>query len=217
MQNKLVSPMPLGFTGMTVNHGGNACLLAVRSVAICALVTQCLNLTQAADALPVKEPGAQTAPTQKPAYAPKGSQMERYKAFARQAEMPAITVTDKTTIEVGGGVKIDVRRLAQISSKEKETLAGQFGVPAGVIGKVAERAANNPAEQFAQDIRTAVVDYRFLLGEWNRYHPPTEGQKIKADALQALQTGDIIKAWELYDGLQRPAPPTRTNLRVVSQ
>ena len=132
--------------------------------------------------------------------------------------MPVITVADKATLEVGGTVKTDLNRLAQLSSQEKEALAGPFGVPAGVIGKVAERAANNPppnAAQLARDIRTAVVDYRFLQREWERYNPPTEGQKIKADALQTLQGGDLSKAWELYDGLPRPAPPG--NLRIVSQ
>jgi hypothetical protein len=54
-----------------------------------------------------------------------------------------------------------------------------------------------------------------LQGEWGRYHPPAESQKVKADALAALQAGDISKAWELYDGLERPAPPS--NLRIISQ
>jgi hypothetical protein len=177
-----------------------------------------LNPARAADALPVKEPVAQTAPAQKPAYTPKGREMERYKAFARQAEMPAITVTNTTVLEAGGPVRIDLTRLGQLSGSEKEALAGQFEVPSGVIGKLIERATNNPspgAAQITRDIRTAVIDYRFLQGEWGRYHPPAEGQQLKADALAALQTGDIGKAWELYDGLQRPAPPA--NLRVVAE
>ena len=217
-QNQTVRLMRPGFAGMAVNHRANVCRLAVRNIAVCALVTQCLTPARAADVLPVKEPGNQTTPAQKPAYTPKGYQMERYKAFARQAEIPAITVTNRTTLEVAGTVKIDLNRLAQLSIQEKKALAGQFGVPAAVIGKVAERAAVNPppnAAQFARDIRTAVVDYRFLQGEWKRYNPPAESQQIKADALQILQGGDISKAWELYDGLQRPAPPG--NLRVIAQ
>jgi len=144
--------------------------------------------------------------------------MERYKAFVRQAETPAIQVAGKTTLEVGGTVKTDLNRLARLSDPDQETLAGQFGVPAGVIAKVAEHAAENPpgdAAQAAQRLRTAVIDYRFLRGEWERYNPPTEGQKVKADALEALQAGDISRAWELYDGLQRPAPPG--SLRIVAQ
>jgi hypothetical protein len=217
-QNQIASLRHPGFPGRAVSHRVNGWLLAIRSIAVYALVTQCLPPARAADALPVKEPGTQTTPARKPAYAPKGYQMERYQAFARQAEIPAITVTDTTTLEVGGTVRIDLNRLAQLSNKEQEALGGQIGFPVAVIGKVAERAAGNPppdAAQFAHDIRTAVVDYRFLHGEWNRYDPPAAGQRIKADALQALQSGDIIKAWELYDGLQRPAPPG--NLRIVAQ
>ena len=211
---------------MAVNRRINMCRSAVRSIAICALVAQCLNPARAAEALPVKQPGSQTTPIQKPAYSPQGYQMERYKAFARQAEMPAIMATNKTTIEVGGSVKTDLKRLAQFSSKEKEALAGQFGVPAGVIDKLVQRVSHSSqpsADQFAQDLRAAVIDYRFLQGEWNRYSPPPEGQTIKADALQALQTGDISKAWELYDGLNKPQapsiarPPPPTGLRVVPQ
>ena len=203
---------------MAVNHRVNLCLLAVRGIAAYALVIQCLNLARAADTLSVTEPVAPTAPAQKPAYTPKGRQMERYKAFARQAEMPSITVTNRTMLEVGGAVRTDLKRLGQLSGSEKAALADQFGVPAGVIGNVVERAAKNPspgAAQIAQDIRTAVIDYRFLQGEWGRYHPPAEGQQLRAKALAALQAGDISKAWELYDGLQRPAPPA--NLRIVGQ
>jgi len=198
------------------NYGVNAWRLAACSLAIGALVAQ--GPAQAADAAPVQESGAQAVPAQKLAYTPKGTQMERYKAFARQAELPAIIVTNQTTLEVGGAVKTDLSRLAQLSAQEQAALAGQFGVPAAVIGKVAERSTNNPppaAAQIAQDMRTAVVDYRFLQGEWKRYNPPAEGQPIKAAALTALQAGDISKAWELYDGLQKPAPPA--NLRVIAE
>jgi hypothetical protein len=214
---QIASVMRPGFTGMTVNQRVNVFLLAIRSIVVCAIVAPCLTSARAADALPAKEPADHAAQAQTPAYMPQGYQMERYKAFARQAPMPVIITTGKTTIEVGGTVKTDLSRLAQLSSQEKGALAGQFGVPAGVIGKVAEHAASHPppdAAQLAQDFRTAVVDYRFLHSEWTRYHPPAEGQQIKAVALQALQGGDISKAWELYDGLQRPAAPD--NLRVVA-
>jgi hypothetical protein len=220
-RNQTVRLMRPGFTGIAVNHRVSICLWAVLSLVVCALALHSPNLARADDALPAKEPVAQTAPVQTPLYNPQGRQMARYKAFARQAEMPAITVTNNTTLQVGDTLKTDLNRLAQLSIQEKEALAGQFGVPAGVIGKVAERAANNEppnAAQVAQDIRTAVVDYRFLQGEWDRYNPPLEGQKVKTDAIAALQAGDISRAWELYDGLQRPAaPPAPSNLRVVAQ
>jgi hypothetical protein len=217
-QCRKASIMRPGCAGVAVNRRANLGLLAVRSLAACALVIQCLNSVRAADTLSVKTPGAQTAPAQKPAYVPKGRQMERYKAFERAAKMPAILISNQTTLEVGSAVKTDLNRLAQLSAKEKEAWAGQFGVPAGVIGRVMERATSNPlpgAAQVAQDIRTAVIDYRYLEGEWGRYHPPAEGQQRKTEALAALKAGDIDRAWELYDGLHRPAPPA--NLRVIAQ
>lgn len=150
--------------------------------------------------------------------------MQRYKAFVRQADLPLIQITTNDLIEVGGVVEMDVTRLAQLSFQEKEALARQFSVPVGVIDNLVERVASNSspaAGQFVQELRTAVIDYKFLQIEWDRFHPPTEGQQTKSNALAALQAGDLAKAWELYDGLARPGAPAiarpapPTNLRVV--
>ena len=69
--------------------------------------------------------------------------------------------------------------------------------------------------QVAQNVRTAVVDYKFLQQEFEQYHPSPEGQKVKTDALAALRGGDVTKAWELYDGLRGPAPPSKP--RIINQ
>jgi hypothetical protein len=199
--------------------------LAVRRLAVFAALLQCLGAAQAGDVSPAGETDSQPTRAQNPASPVPGRQMERYKAFARQADLPLITVTTNNLIEVGGVVKTDVARLAQLSIQEKAALAEQFSVPVGVIDKLVERVVSNAppaADEFAQELRTAVIDYRFLQIEWDRYHPPTEGRQTKAAALGALQVGDLSKAWALYDGLARPeapaigrpAPPT--NLRVVS-
>ena len=156
---------------------------------------------------------------------PQGHQMRRYQAFARQAELPPITISGETTLRVGTAPKVNTSALAQLSAQDIAALADQFGVPPAVIAKVVQRPSGNPAPgaaQFAQELRTAATDYRFLQGEWDRYHPPQAGQQAKADALQALQGGDIAKAWALYDALGKPpapaiAPPQPpTNLRVVA-
>jgi hypothetical protein len=208
-----------------MNRNITLCRLPFSSLAVCALLICCAAPAQAAEALPVKHSGTQPAQVQQPSGEPQGYQMRRYQAFARQAELPPITVTSETTIEVGGVVKTDTFRLAQISTAEKETLAGQFGVPAGVIAKLAQRASDNPppaAAQFAQELRTAVIDYRFLQDEWGRYQPPLEGRQTKTDALAALQAGDLAQAWALYDGLSRPQAPAvarpspPANLRIVA-
>jgi hypothetical protein len=179
---------------------------------------QCLTSVRADDALPLRGPDTQPTQVQKPLYVSQGRQMKRYEAFARQAELPPITVTNNALLQVGGVVNTDATRLSHLSPQEKEALAGQFKVPVGVIDKLAQRFASSSlsaANQLAQEIRTAVIDYRFLKIEWEGYHPPAEGQKTKSAALEALQAGDISKAWELYDGLARPQPPA--DLRVVAQ
>ena len=225
-QNQTARQTRPGSSGRALKQSVNICRWAIHGIVVCTLATHCLSAMLAADALPPKEPGTQSIPAHTPAYTPKGWQMERYKAFARQAELPAITVTNKDRIEVGATFKTDLNRLARISSLDRDALAAQFGVPAGVIGKVAGLIATNEpsdAAQIARAIRTAVIDYRFLQGEWGRYHPPLEGQPVKADALQALQAGDINKAWQLYDALEKPQapslrlPPSPTELRIISR
>lgn len=197
-----------------------------RRLAVCAALMPCLSSVQADDALPARQPDNQSGQVQKPAYIPQGHQMGRYKAFARQTELPSITVTNHTGLEVGGVMELDSTRLTQLSTRGKEALAEQFRVPVAVIDKLVQRLppSSPPApEQFAREIRAAVIDYRFLQIEWERYHPPAQGQKTKAAALAALQSGDISKAWELYDGLSRPQPPSiaapspPANLRVIAQ
>ncbi len=215
-ENRTVIPTQGGFVSLSLGRRPGSRRLPARSMAGCAIVIACMTAAQAADPFPVGEPANPAAPAQKLGYSPQGYQMARYRAFARQAEMPAITAADKSTIMVGGTLKIDVGRLAQLSDAEKDALAGQFRVPAGVIEKLLQRQSDNPqstAVDVGRQLRTAVVDYRFLQAEWERYHPPMAGQQVKADALQALQAGDLAKAWELYDGLRKPPAPS--NPRIV--
>jgi hypothetical protein len=202
------------------------CAVAARRVALCAAFIQCLASTQATDALPAPASSSPPAQAQPPTYLPQGHQMERYKAFARQTELPVMTVSSNTVLKVGAAATTDVTRLARLTTREKAALAGQLGVPAGVIDKVVQRAAKGSpptADQLAQELRTAAIDYRFLQVEWDRYHPPAEGGKTKAAAVEALQAGDLTTAWKLYDELRKPqapgtpAPAPPTNLRVVAQ
>ena len=200
------------------NGSGTRRLWTVLTLAICAALMQCVTLVQADDALPVRGPDTQTPRVQKPVYIPQGRQMKRYEAFARQAELPSISITSNTVLQVGGVLNTDTTRLAQLAPREKEALSEQFGVPVSVIDRLVQRLAGSSsptAAQLGQQIRTAVIDYRFLRIEWERYHPSAEGEKTKAAALEALQAGDISKAWELYDGLGRPQPPG--SVRVVAQ
>jgi hypothetical protein len=156
---------------------------------------------------------------------PRGHQMRRYQSFARQAELPPITIAGDTALTVGSVNTLDTSRLAQVPAQDLDALANQFAVPSGVIANLTRPATGTAAPtaaQFAQQLRTAVIDYRFLHGEWDRYHPPQAGQQTRTDALQALQAGDIATAWALYDTLGLPPAPTTApplapgNLRVVA-
>ena len=184
-------------------------------LAIAATILWCVGSMHAAD----------TAPTTTPSAEPKGHQMRRYQAFARQAELPAMAGAGETTLSIGSAVKVDASRLADLPARDVEALAGQFRIPAPVIANVVQRLSRTApasAAQLAQELRTAAVDYRFLQGEWERYHPPQAGQQLKTEALHALQAGDIAKAWSLYDNLGLPPAPGTTppqppaNLRVVA-
>ncbi len=204
--------------------------LTLRAATFCGLTVCSFVITdpapaQSAEVLPAKVSASQPAQGHDPSAEPQGHQLQRYQAFARQTELPAITVISNMTLQVGSEVKTDIVRLAQLTSGAAEALAARFGVPTAVIARLAQRAANSPppsTAQIAQELRTAVIDYRFLRGEWDRYHPPAEGQQTKVNALEALQAGDLAKAWSLYDGLAKPAAPAvarpapPTNLRVVA-
>ncbi len=134
-----------------------------------------------------------------------------YQVFANRFTSPAIAVVNETTLEIGGKQKIDVGRLDQLAGAEKETLAGQFDVPVGVVDNLLEscsKQAPTNAVEVAGKLRVMVIDYKYLLERWTQYHPPTGEEKVKTDALLALQGGDVDKAWEMFAALPRPKPPT---------
>ena len=223
-QNQIAVSTRRGATDRIRTPSATLSLLSTRPLAVWAVLAHCLRLVDAAEIVAAREPDSQPTQAQQPAYAPQGRQMERYKAFARQAKLPPITVTDNIMLEVGGMVKLDVTRLGRLASREQETLAEQFGVPVGVIEKLVRRVADGSppaAGQVAEQFRQAVIDYRFLQIEWDRYHPPLGGQATRSEALAALQAGDITQAWRLYDRLRKPqapaigAPAPPANLRVV--
>lgn len=193
------------------------CLPALCSLAASSWLICCLPSASAGEAVPANESASRPAQAKLLAGEPQGHQMKRYQAFARQTALPLIAVTSETTLKIGEAAGIDLARLAELSAEEKKALAAQFEVPAGVIVKVLQSAAANQplaAAEVAGKLRLAVIDYRFLQQEWNRYHPSQENQQAKAQALESLQAGDLAQAWALYDELPRPQPPA--NLRIVA-
>jgi len=148
----------------------------------------------------------------------RGRQHPSYQVFVHQLALPPITVADRRTLDIGVKLKIDIGQRDQLTTEGREALAVQFGVPVGLVDRFLERLGHNAqwdAEQAAQELRTTVIDYKYLQDRWTHYRPLTENQELKTNALQVLQVGETVKAWEMYLALPRPKPPT--GLRMVSQ
>jgi hypothetical protein len=155
-------------------------------------------------------PSAKAQPSSPALLAAEGRRQPSYQVFACGCSAPAITVVNGTTLEIGGKQEIDVSRLDQLTTPEKETLAGRLDVPVVVIDGLLRGCTNQPpadATGLAGKLRVTAIDYKYLLEQWTQYHPPTGGEKVKTDALQALQGGDLEKAWAMYVTLPRPEPP----------
>jgi hypothetical protein len=155
-------------------------------------------------------PSAKAEPASPVLLAAEGRRQPSYQVFVSGCTAPAITVVNGTTLEVGGKQKIDVSRLDQLTTPEKETLAGQLEVPVVVLDCLLRGCTNQtPADAtgLAGKLRVTAIDFKYLLEQWTQYHPPTGGEKVKTDALQALQGGDLEKAWAMYVTLPRPEPP----------
>jgi hypothetical protein len=134
-----------------------------------------------------------------------------YQVFKHNLTLPSIKVIDAATLEVGGKLKIELNRPEQLSMQARLTLTNEFQVPLAVVDRLWERIFKNTspnAEQVTNALRMTVLDYKYLQQRWTRYRPPKEKEGIKTDAFQALQAGDLDKAWELYLDLPKPpAPP----------
>src|ERR1035441_1871323 len=87
-QLQMVIPKRPGFGDVIVSRRAAPRLLAIGGIAGCAIMLCFLSAAPSADALPTNAPADQAAAAKKQAYSPKAYQMQRYKAFARQAELP---------------------------------------------------------------------------------------------------------------------------------
>ena len=165
--------------------------------------------------------GSQAAPTQSSSLSlrmAQGRQHPSYQVFAGGLALPAITVVDQATLDVGGRMKIDIGWLDQLSTQQKVALAEWYAVPAGVVDKFQEcfaQAAPSDAKLVAGKLRVTVIDYKYLLERWTKYLPPAGKEKIKTDALEALQVGDLDIAWKMFLDLPRPKSPD--GLRIAGR
>jgi hypothetical protein len=185
------------------------------------ILTQGMILGSKGQSLVPPDQGSEAAPVPRSSFSllvEQRRQHPSYQILAGQLAMPSIAIVDETTLVVGAKLKIDVRRLDQVTRLQKETLAGQFEAPVGVIDKLWASFSNSvpsDAAQMAAKLRTTVIDYKYLLERWSQYRPSPGKETVKTDALLALQGGDLDKAWEMYVDLPRPKPPA--GLRIVGQ
>ena len=192
---------------------------ARRLPVVCTLIAAFVILTPGmipgseGQTLLLPEPGSLTAPGQPASVASlvtEGRRHPAYQVFAGQLGLPAITVLDATTLEIGDAMTIDINRLDQLNWPQQKALAGLFDIPVDVVGKLlAASASPAPADPalVALNLRLTVTDYRYMLARWHQYLPPLGKERFKTDALLALQTGETGQAWQMYDQLPRPQPP----------
>ena len=159
-----------------------------------------------------QEPAVLSAAT-----AVEGRRHPSYQVFAAQAQLPSISQIQIDTIEIGGRVKLNVGRALEFGPPQIAVLSEEFEVPRALLDKFQKRWLANPqanASQLAQDLRTTVIDYRYLKARWASYRPPLEGENAKEEALLALSAGDLEKTWSMYAALRKPVAPT--GLRISS-
>jgi hypothetical protein len=140
-----------------------------------------------------------------------------YQVFASRTVLPTITVTDTGALDVGGQVKILFKPGAPLPDKDIRGLAEQFGVPVAVVMTFLRHTGHDEPfapGHLAQALPITIMDYKYLKERWNRYHPPTGQQDLKTKALQALEAGEVARAWEMFCALPVPRPPA--GLRIVA-
>jgi hypothetical protein len=166
------------------------------------------------DGARAEEPGSKAEQCQTAEFSlmvAKARQHPSYQVFAHQLALPPIQAPDRSTLRLGEKVSVDIGGRAPLSKREKESLAGQFEVPVGVIDKILDRLTNNAvldAGQAAEEFRAAMIDYKYLEERLARSVPTTGNEFIKTNALRALHLGEIGKGWETYLALPRPQPPS---------
>lgn len=163
----------------------------------------------------------QSLETRNPPALPGSAQSEgrhapSYRVFAAKVSLPSITVVTNRVFLVADKVQLDLDSGQEQILRQVNPLSEQFGVPAPLLQRIVHRYVTNAPSPTAaiREMREAVTDYKYLLERWNGYRPPAGNEKLKMDALQLLQAGDLEKAWGMYNSLPRPAPPG--GLRVLN-
>jgi hypothetical protein len=188
--------------------------IAIRVMAGSLILFPGLMLGSEGGAAPTENPKGAAAPSLSLRVA-QARKHPSYTVFEHNLTLPAIKVIDAATLEVGGKLKIVLNRPEPLSTQARATFTNEFQVPLAVVDRLWERLFQSTppsAEQATNALRQTVLDYKYLHQKWTQYRPPREKEGIKTDAFQALQAGDLDKAWELYLDLPKPSGPSGTKI-----
>ncbi len=190
--------------------------LALLTRLICLLFAG--SLVSTADARDVSPPAPSPRPNAKAPPAA-GAQAHvpwprnRYLCFSNMASVVAIRVSaSEQVVRVGASATVPLNAISALTDAQAKPAAGELGVPTGLIVRTAQLVSQDPsasAEQFAQQLETAVIDFRFLLAELSCYHPPPDEEPARKTALLDLVEGDLPRVWEYYRALRWPHAPSQ--------
>jgi hypothetical protein len=144
-----------------------------------------------------------------------GHRRPDFQVFALHVSLPAITATNSHCLIVGGTLGLE---LPQSPSRAAQVVAvsRKLGVSVTLLDACLRKfEASAPAglHESVDALRASLVDYRYLRQKWTQYHPPPGKESAKTLALSLLETGELEKAWALFNALPRPSPPA--GLRTV--
>lgn len=138
-----------------------------------------------------------------------------YQVFVAQMSLPAITAITNQTLSVGG-LTLGLSKADTIRLEEKNALTQRLQIPGEFFTALVQKLSANAqasGEELANQLRTSVLDYKYLSKKWAQYHPQTGGESVKTEALKCLQAADLERAWQLFMDLKKPAPPT--GLKII--
>lgn len=164
----------------------------------------------AADSVPSSEPATKTPGLA----ASQGRKHPSYQVFAAQLKLPEIRCGGPGEIVVLGEEAVVFKPDSELAPAERALLCRSLRLTEKVLLRIKGTLDPKAKEaDLAQQLKTNVTDYLFLIDRWTAYRPPADREEAKLAGLRFLEVGDLAAAWELYLQLSRPTAPSA--LRVA--
>lgn len=171
-------------------------------------------------AMPSRGLAAESVPGSAPAVkapglaAAQGRKHPSYQVFAAQLKLPEIRCGGPEEVVVLGEEVVVFKPDSELASAERALLCRSLRLPEKVLLRIKSSLDATAKEaDLAQQLRTTVTDYLFLMDRWTAYRPSAGREEAKMAGLRSLEAGDLAEAWELYLQLSRPAAPAA--LRII--